>query len=178
MTTEIDIETLRTHYSELFWSNVLRPDPGACWEWQSGCNAYGYGQFMIWKVKKAPEISHRMAWMLTYGPIPPGKCVLHRCDNRRCCNPSHLFLGTRPDNTADMVHKERHARGERAGNVKLAKKQVIEIEQLAIEDTNQREIAIWYSITQPRVSRIKHHRIWVHLWPCKGNRDRHQSLCL
>jgi hypothetical protein len=55
-----------------------------------------------------------MAWELAYGPIPPGLHVLHRCDNKPCCNPAHLFLGTKADNHADMMTKGRHGNARKA----------------------------------------------------------------
>jgi hypothetical protein len=51
--------------------------------------------------------AHRVAWTLTYGPIPKNLCVLHHCDNKPCCNPAHLFLGTKVDNARDMIVKGR-----------------------------------------------------------------------
>ena len=60
---------------------------------------------------------HRLIFKIIYGPIPPGMCVCHSCDNRKCINPEHLFLGTDQDNTNDMMKKGRHNRG--IGNVKL-----------------------------------------------------------
>lgn len=52
--------------------------------------------------------AHRAAWEDAYGPIPPGLCVLHKCDNPRCARPDHLFLGTRAENNLDMTSKGRH----------------------------------------------------------------------
>jgi hypothetical protein len=83
--------------------------PAACWPWTGSCTRHGYGKL------SATEVAHRVAWELTNGPIPSGLCVLHRCDNPPCCNPAHLFLGTRSDNVADMVAKGRAAVGDKAG---------------------------------------------------------------
>lgn len=54
--------------------------------------------------------AHRLVWELTFGPIPPGICVLHRCDTPRCVRPEHLFLGTLSDNAQDMHNKGRGCR--------------------------------------------------------------------
>jgi hypothetical protein len=70
---------------------------------------------------------HRAAWEDKHGPIPGGLCVLHKCDNPRCVNVDHLFLGTRPDNSSDMVQKDRSTHGELNPRAKLNTKQVAEI---------------------------------------------------
>ncbi len=59
-------------------------------------------------------MTHRVAWEDANGPVPDGKCVLHKCDNPPCCNPEHLFLGTREENNADRDAKGRTAKGEKA----------------------------------------------------------------
>ena len=64
----------------------------------------GYGQKQI---GSKVQYAHRIAWQLNEGPIPKGLCVLHRCDNRRCVRPSHLFLGTKKDNAIDAISKGR-----------------------------------------------------------------------
>ena len=99
-----------------FWSKVDIKGEKECWEWNSTLNIYGYGIFIV---RKRTIGSHRMSYILTYGEIPEGMCILHRCDNRSCVNPKHLFLGTYQDNTNDMVKKGRQIKIQKIQKTKI-----------------------------------------------------------
>jgi hypothetical protein len=83
-----------------FWSKVDLKSIKDCWNF-TGCNVYGYGQFWI---KDKHIYAHRVAWELYNNiKIPNGKLILHKCDNRKCCNPEHLYCGTQSDNMRDKM---------------------------------------------------------------------------
>lgn len=87
-----------------FWSKVITKGAEECWPWIGGTTPFGHGVFR-WNGKN--QIASRLVWQMYVGIIPNGLCILHRCDNPRCCNPEHLFLGTKKHNTDDMINKGR-----------------------------------------------------------------------
>ena len=103
-----DVERFRAKVR--FDGPTLRPDLGPCAVWMASCDGNGYGQFTLGSKtndSRRPHRAHRVAWTIERGPIPPGLCVLHRCDNRRCVRVDHLFIGTVADNHRDMSAKGR-----------------------------------------------------------------------
>lgn len=117
---------------ERFWKSVRRGAENVCWPWTGSCsggNGDWYGQFRFGARGGRSIYAHRVAWILTYGPIPAGdrKHVCHRCDVPRCCNPVHLFLGTHTDNMRDAAAKGRL-------HVPRPKRQKLSIDQLTAVD--------------------------------------------
>lgn len=146
---------------ERFWSKVAVGPVDECWEWQAGrFQGTGYGAF---RVPAGPArwdklwAAHRVAWVLTYGPIPNGLHVLHHCDNRACCNPAHLFLGTNADNIEDAMRKGRMAK-------KLTKADVRAIRTLyASGEYYLRELAERFGVSVQLISKIVNRKCWAWL---------------
>ena len=128
----------------------------ACWPYPGPLSSTGYAHY---KEDGRETSAHRESYRTTLGN-PEGLCVCHHCDNRRCVNPTHLFLGTPADNHADAMAKDRHSRGERNGASKLTAGQVLAIREDARRQT---AIASEYGISQAEVSEIKLRHHWRHL---------------
>lgn len=105
------------------------------------------------------KLAHRVAYRLYLGDFPPDICVLHKCDNPLCVNPEHLFLGTRADNTADMMQKGRNAKvaGELNPNRKLTEELAA---QIRLAPGKHRDIAKEYGVTHTTIGDIKRGKIW------------------
>lgn len=147
-----------------FWAKVKILGPEDCWEWKASLNGCGYGHVGI---NGKMFISHRVAWELTYGPIPKGLCICHKCDNPPCINPNHLFIGTQQDNVTDMESKGRAVRsnGEKNGKAKLTKDQVIEIRRLYAIESHMSLSAIGraFGVTPSAIYNIVNRKFWKHI---------------
>jgi hypothetical protein len=144
-----------------FLSKIKKVSSG-CWEWQSTLQQQGYGHFWF---EGRQMMAHRMAYQLFRGEIPRGILVCHTCDNPRCVNPEHLFLGTSKDKAIDRNQKFRNW-----GRRKLSDEAVREILEL-IKEGNlvQREIAAKFGVNQDCISRIKQGRRYYLKSPTLNN---------
>ncbi|RTE91923.1 HNH endonuclease [Bradyrhizobium sp. LVM 105] len=124
-----------------FWSKVEKTD--GCWNWIGAIHPKGYG--LLTMDKKSHRV-HRLSYQLSNGSIPLGMHVLHECDNRRCVNPGHLFIGTNADNMADKVSKGRQSR-------KLSDEDVLAIR--SAKGIPQHALAKQYGVDQSHISRIR-----------------------
>lgn len=144
-----------------FWSKVKIGNPNECWEWQASLNNKGYGKFGI---DDNIIYAHRVSWVISSGEIPDGLFVLHKCDNRKCVNGKHLFLGTAKDNSDDRDAKGRtkpgHVPGEKNGRAKLKVTDVIEIRKMIEDEIDMVSIAKKYSVGQSTIFGIKWKQTW------------------
>lgn len=139
-------------------SRVVRN--GTCLEW-TGAIRSGYGCL---KVGEKIVSAHRYSYEIHIGKIPTGMMVCHRCDNKKCINPNHLFLGTAKDNVRDAIQKGRHhtpigyqfKKGIDNPNSKLREGQKEEIIRMRKNGMELREIAKLFGIDHSRVWQITH----------------------
>lgn len=130
-----------------------------CWEWTGWLSPYGYGN-ITWRNKR--WLAHRFSWFLVHG-VEPSKCLLHRCDNRRCVRPDHLFEGTRQENMQDKVAKGRQLRGETCPVSKLTEANVRMARALYAEGHYQKTIARSFHVDQSTISNIIRRKTWGHI---------------
>jgi hypothetical protein len=139
-----------------FWKKVKILEDDLCWEWQASKDFKGYGHF---SVNGRTIRSHRLSYMIKNGKdsIPEGMSICHFCDNRKCVNPNHLFLGTNYDNVQDRHTKGRDgaAIGEKHGKAKLKEEDVLFIrESYADKKFTRQELAEMFGIKDGEIGNI------------------------
>lgn len=140
------------------------PEPNSgCWIWMKSVNHKGYGQFKLSDGKTT--LAHRASWIAHKGEIPTGLLVCHKCDNRACINPNHLFLGTDKDNSDDKIRKGREARlsGESNPRAKIVEDQVKAIIGEISRGRTLQSLADEYGVHRNTIHHIKTGRNWRHL---------------
>lgn len=138
---------------ERFEANTA-PGPNGCREWTGAVAANGYGRITV---AGAELYAHRLAWELYRAAIPRGHHVLHRCDNRRCVNPDHLFIGTNRANVDDKLAKGRQPAGERVAGATLTDAQARAIrERYALGTATAAVLAAEYGVARHAVESVLH----------------------
>lgn len=135
-----------------FWGKVEKTP--TCWLWTASITGAGYGQIGLGRKGDGRGDSHRISWMLHNGSIPNGQQVLHQCDNKRCVNPAHLYLGTRFDNIRDALERGQKATGSSCSFAKLKAEDVPKVRQLRKEGWTFSKLAAEFNVSQSVVKRV------------------------
>lgn len=146
--------------ADRLWAKTEKRGPNDCWDWRGWCHPAGHGQIGRGRRGEGLAYTHVVAWEVTFGQVPKGACVCHRCDNPSCVNPRHLFLGTPADNTHDMLAKRRHSYGE-AHASKLSDQSVQEIRRLLAGGRTQKSIAEEFGVSRSLVGKIGQFKRWA-----------------
>lgn len=142
---------LRRTFITRFWARVVKTSKTGCWIWNGELGPRGYG-----RVKKNGEhlMAHRVSYELEYGKIPEGKYVCHHCDQPRCVNPKHLFVGSASDNVIDAIRKGRWYA------CKLTIQQVKEIRKSPLRNV---ELARLYPVRANTICTLRLNKTWKHV---------------
>lgn len=143
-----------------FWSKVNKTD--TCWLWTGGNRGNGYGIMTVNYVLKS---AHRLAWEFTYGEIPGGLQVNHKCDVRLCVRPSHLYLGTQRQNLIDARERGRlkDRSGENNGTSKLTDGDVVKIRELYKDGNRVEDLSKKFRVAMSTIYSVVSGRRWTHI---------------
>lgn len=154
-TSEFTIQMFLRFYEKIEFTD----DDNDCWLWIASLDKFGYGHFGI---KRKNTLTHRISYAIAYGEFPDHLNVLHSCDNPRCVNPKHLFLGTQKDNSDDMREKGRavNVKGEANGRAKLTRDQVNTIRERFANGESKKHLAREYKVSPKNIRSIIKLVIW------------------
>lgn len=143
-------------YKSLFEEKVIKQE--GCWGWKSFIDSTGSG---VLSSKKNRLSAYRASWIIHCGPIPEGLLVLHKCHNRICTNPEHLYLGTNKDNTRDMMLAGRgNFNQQNSKNAKLNKEKVTLIKSLISQGISLTKIARQFLVSRGTIQDIVRKKTW------------------
>jgi len=151
---------------------MIQRQPNGCWNWTGltckdrKVNTRRFMGYGILKFKSKRYLAHRFSWETFRGIIPEGKMVCHGCDNPRCVNPDHLFIGTAKTNMGDCVSKKRHVFGNRTSKAKLTEDAVRDI--LANHKPYDRKFSCGafakkYNVSESCVYGVVNRTRWTHI---------------
>lgn len=131
-----------------------------CWNWTGLLGRWGYAKLQF---RDRQLGASKVGWILYGGEVPAGMFVCHKCDNPKCVNPKHLFIGTPKDNTQDAIRKGRMLVGEKNGQHKLTAKQVIKIRERRKRGETLLSIANDFGVKMTAIHKIVHRDHWKHI---------------
>ncbi len=141
-----------------FWKYVDKRSDNECWEWVGYKTHKGYGQISRWAGIPRSN-AHRVSYKIHFGEIGEKILVCHKCDNRKCVNPEHLFLGTPKENMHDKINKNRSASTGRLLNKNI----VLDIRNLRENGVKYKELAERYNVSQNTIYDICKVNTWKNL---------------
>ena len=150
-------------FAERFWRRVVIGEADECWAWRGAkkrSKGYGYAWF-----EHRTQHAHRVAYVLTHGPLPADTEACHDCDRRDCCNPAHIRPDTHDANVRDIDLRGRrpHLIGDRNPNCKLRPHDVDAIRRRHSAGEAKRALATAFAVTPANVRRIVRGETWSHL---------------
>lgn len=146
-----------------FWSKVDRLWPDECWNWKGSFKENGYPQMGVGSKTngtRTMRMAHRLSWLIKNGELPPGKFVLHECDNKKCVNPNHLYLGTNLDNMRDAAKRNRISHGVRHTHAKLDPAKVRAIRKLFNSGINCNRIGKIFDVACATIRQVVTGQCW------------------
>lgn len=177
----IEMPILNQKEINSFWNRVdVKEDKNMCWEWKGVFSKYGKLWLKIDSERKR-FTAHRVSYYLSNNIDPLELLVCHKCDNPKCCNPNHLFIGTNRDNVMDMINKGRDwngkflnefqkntpeliPRGENNGFSKLTNEQVLSIRDTHVNTKiSQYNLGKMYGVSRGTIYAIIHRQTWKHI---------------
>lgn len=151
--------------AQRFWDKVdIKRSKKECWLWLAGTDSKG--RYGLYRYKRKIQGAHRIAYLLTFGEIPPNLDVMHSCDTTLCCNPNHLSAGTRKENMEDMMERERDnfSHGIDRPDAKLTDENVKEIRRLyKIKAMTQKAMSKMFHVSDTTIWGVVHHIYWNHI---------------
>lgn len=154
-----------------FWSKANVKSPNGCWEWKHTLFKKGYARVRMSSngYYSTTFVGHRVAFYLEYGIYAWDLLVCHKCDNPKCINPKHLFIGTNRDNMQDMVNKGRQPRGSRRINHILIEDEVVEVRRRCLVEGEMRQsLADEFGVSYYTMVDVMLGRTWMHVPFPKG----------